>query len=96
MNKTDPIQSLNEALKKSLSEIVKLKRDYNDQLEKTNRLYREKTRLSSDILKQKQEFEKFKNTIEELNKEIVILQEEIKKLKKENSGLMAKSKKTTK
>ena len=93
MNKTDPIQSLNEALKKSLSEIVKLKRDYNDQLEKTNRLYREKTRLSSDILKQKQ---KFKNTIEELNKEIVNLQEEINKLKKENSGLMAKSKKTTK
>ena len=96
MERTDPIQSLNEALKKSLSEIIKLKRDYNDQLEKTNRLYREKTQLSSDILKQKEEADRSKNTIEELNKEVVSQQEEIIKLKKENSGLMAKSKKVAK
>ena len=96
MNKTDPIQSLSEALKKSLSEIIKLKRDYNDQLEKTNRLYREKTQLSSDMLKQKEAAEKLKITLDEINKEVVSQQEEIIKLKKENSGLMAKSKKVAK
>ena len=96
MEKSSPIESLNEELKKSLSEIVTLKRDYNDQLEKTNRLYREKTQLGSDLLKQRETLKKLNESVEELNNEIVILQEEIKQLKNENAALLNKSKKLTK
>ena len=96
MEKKDPIEELNNALKGLLSEIVSLKRDLNDQREKTNRLYKEKTQLSSDLLKQKEGAGKLKNTIDEINKEMISQQEEIIKLKKENSGLLAKSKKTAK
>ena len=96
MERTDPIEELNNTLKKSLTETVSLKRDLNDQREKTNRLYKENTQLSSDLLKQKEEAKKLKNTIDEINKEIISQQEEIIKLEKENSGLLAKSKKTAK
>ena len=96
MDKTDPIEELDNTLKRSLSEIVSLKRDLNDQREKTNRLYNEKTQLSSDLLKQKEEAEKLKIALDEINKEVVSQQEEIIKLKKENSGLLAKSKKIAK
>jgi len=96
MGKTDPIEELNNTLKKSLTEIFSLKRDLNDQREKTNRLYNEKTQLGSDLLKQKEEAGKLKNTIDKINKDVISQQEEIIKLKKENSGLLAKSKKTAK
>ena len=82
MEKTDPIEELDNTLKRSLSEIVSLKRDLNDQREKTTRLYNEKTQLTSDLLKQKEEAEKLKNTLDEINKEVVSQQEEIIKLKK--------------
>ncbi|HIF14859.1 MAG TPA: hypothetical protein EYQ86_05880 [Bacteroidetes bacterium] len=96
MERTDPIEELSNALKKSLTEIVSLKRDLNDQHEKTNRLYKENTQLSSELLKQKEEAKKLKNTIDEINKEMISQQEEIIKLKKENSSLLAKSKKNAK
>ena len=90
--KTDPIESLSDAVKKSLLEVVSLKETCKNQIKELEIISKKNDQLTADLKNEKEESEKFQNEIKFLSKELGNQKEAVKKTEGEMQDVKDKLK----
>ena len=90
--KPNPIESLSDVVRKSLSEVVSLKETCTNQAKELEIISQNNDQLTADLKNQKEESGKFQNEIKSLSKELGSQKEAVKKIEGEMQDVKDKLK----